>query len=166
MGKMNYSLVLRRNPAKKDEPKKYYASAQTTGAFTFQQLSERIADRSTASIADVSLVIKNLLKVMTDELQNGNTVLVDDIGTFRLGFSSKGVAKISDFSTDMIKRVHVVFYPSVALKASCTGLQFEMTTTRAIQAKALKDAKAGTNPVVDPGTGGTGGTGGTVTPGA
>jgi len=79
MGKMNYSLVLRRNPAKKDEPKKYYASAQTTGVFTFQQLSERIADRSTASIADVSLVIKNLLKVMTDELQNGNTVLVDDI---------------------------------------------------------------------------------------
>ena len=39
---VSYSVVPRKNPAKKDEPAKYYAQAQSAGELDFEELCEAI----------------------------------------------------------------------------------------------------------------------------
>ena len=44
---MNYSVVARKNPSKKDEPSKYYALAQASGELDFDEMCEAITGRTT-----------------------------------------------------------------------------------------------------------------------
>ena len=47
---VSYSVVPRKNPAKKDEPVKYYAQAQSAGELDFEELCEAITSRSTCPV--------------------------------------------------------------------------------------------------------------------
>ena len=42
---VSYSVVPRKNPAKKSEPAKYYAQAQASGELDFEELCEAITSR-------------------------------------------------------------------------------------------------------------------------
>ena len=50
---VSYSVVPRKNPAKKSEPAKYYAQAQASGELDFEELCEAITSRSTCTETDV-----------------------------------------------------------------------------------------------------------------
>jgi predicted histone-like DNA-binding protein len=139
MGKINYSLVQRRNPAKKDAPKLYYASAQKSGDVTFKEIKESIAHSTTATAGDVSLVLESLLTVIKEYLKQGRSILLDQFGNFRLSFSSKGVATMKEFSTEMIKNIHILFRPCKELKAIKNELSFEQKMTKVEQVAALKN---------------------------
>ena len=54
---LNYSVGLRPNPQKPDEPLKAYAYAQINGELSLKQLSNRIASQTTVSYADVVAVL-------------------------------------------------------------------------------------------------------------
>ena len=49
---VTYSVVPRKNPAKKDESAKYYAQAQASGELDFEELCEGITSRSTCTETD------------------------------------------------------------------------------------------------------------------
>jgi predicted histone-like DNA-binding protein len=110
MGKVNYSLVQRRNPVKKDAPKLFYASAQKTGDLTYEEIQKSISSRTTATPGDVSCVIESLLADIAAGLKAGKSVFLDKFGKFRLSLGSKGAATMKEFTTDMIRdhphRVH------------------------------------------------------------
>ena len=53
---LNYSVALRPNPLKKDEPAKAYATAQVNGELSLKQLSRRVSMQTTVSRADVVAV--------------------------------------------------------------------------------------------------------------
>ena len=46
---LNYSVALRPNPLKKDEPAKAYATAQVNGELSLKQLSRRVSMQTTVS---------------------------------------------------------------------------------------------------------------------
>ena len=46
---LNYSVSLRTNPIKKDEPAKAYATAQINGELSLKQLSRRVSMQTTVS---------------------------------------------------------------------------------------------------------------------
>ena len=50
---MNYSVVARKNPSKKDELSKYYALAQASGELDFDEMCEAITGRTTCTETDV-----------------------------------------------------------------------------------------------------------------
>ena len=54
---LNYSVSLRTNPIKKDEPAKAYATAQINGELSLKQLSRRVSMQTTVSRADVVAVL-------------------------------------------------------------------------------------------------------------
>ena len=58
---VSYSVVPRKNPAKKDEPAKYYAQAQSAGELDFEELCEAITSRSTCTETDVRAAISGIL---------------------------------------------------------------------------------------------------------
>ena len=53
---VSYSVVPRKNPAKKSEPAKYYAQAQASGELDLEELCEAITSRSTCTETDVACV--------------------------------------------------------------------------------------------------------------
>lgn len=65
-------------------------------------------------------VVKKVVDVVSDEISklllDGFSVAFDELGTFRVSFSSEGVEHAEDFKADMINNVKVIFTPSVVLQ--------------------------------------------------
>jgi predicted histone-like DNA-binding protein len=150
MSKINYSLVQRRNPSKKDAPKLYYANAQKSGDLTFSELKSQIAHSTTATAGDVALVVESLLKVISDALKDGKSVFLDQFGQFRMTLCSKGAATMKDFHTEMIKGVRILFHPCKELKPMMKDLLFEQKITVKEQKEQLRAKLKESKPVVTP----------------
>ena len=71
---LNYSVALRPNPLKKDEPAKAYATAQVNGELSLKQLSRRVSMQTTVSRADVVAVLISTVENLLDALQEGKQV--------------------------------------------------------------------------------------------
>ena len=123
---------------------KWYASAKIEGEKNIGDLAEVIQRNCTAKKSDVLAVLTELVEVMTTELQNGNRVVLDGFGAFKLGISSKGAEKPEDFTvTKHIKGVKVLFRPEThrdqagsTTKALVTGVKLKLAgTTTATEVK-------------------------------
>ena len=53
---VNYSVVERKNPSKKDAPLKFYAQAQSNGDVDTDEMARRIEKSCTVTRADVNAV--------------------------------------------------------------------------------------------------------------
>ena len=85
---LNYSVALRPNPLKKDEPAKAYATAQVNGELSLKQLSRRVSMQTTVSRADVVAVLISTVENLLDALQEGligETRIQGDEETFLVG---------------------------------------------------------------------------------
>ena len=79
---LNYSVALRPNPLKKDEPAKAYATAQVNGELSLKQLSRRVSMQTTVSRADVVAVLISTVENLLDALQEGKQVDFGDLGRY------------------------------------------------------------------------------------
>ena len=69
---LNYSVSLRTNPIKKDEPAKAYATAQINGELSLKQLSRRVSMQTTVSRADVVAVFISTVENLMMPSKRGN----------------------------------------------------------------------------------------------
>lgn len=123
---MKYKLIQKGNPASPDAPKKWYAAPVKTGSVTHKALAKSISGRSSLTAGDVANALQNLSELIPEELIKGNSVQLEGVGSFRLSFSSEGVANEKDFTTDKIKGVKVLFTPSPEFKKAIAGMKFEL----------------------------------------
>ena len=140
---LNYSVALRPNPLKKDEPAKAYATAQINGELSLKQLSRRVSMQTTVSRADVVAVLISTVENLLDALQEGKQVDFGDLGAFRLQINSGGAPSADLFTSDYIKGVNIQFVPGEELQVIFQGLKFNLVPTRAAQAAVIKAQKAG-----------------------
>ena len=105
---IKYVIRAKKNPIAKNV--KYYPQMAPTTPVTLAQIVKRIEKRSTVSSADVKAVLDALQYEVIDALQNGNSVRLGDLGSFRLS----------------IKAVNVQFTKSVAMRdaLSPSGVEF------------------------------------------
>ncbi len=123
---VKYVLTERANPLKKDQPKKWYAMAKSTGELTFRRLSKEIAESSTTvSDTDVLAVLNDLIKILCRHLSDGEIVRLGDFGSFQISIGSDGAVEESKFNASMIKTKKVVFRPGIDLKEMMNNLKFE-----------------------------------------
>ena len=108
---IEYSLVERGNPGKPTAPKKFYATAKSTGDTTVRGLAKRISDISTVSPVDVMAVLEALFQVVPGELADGRIVRCGDFGSFFTTLKSEGTEKEKDFVVGLIGNVTVKFRP-------------------------------------------------------
>ncbi|MDR0982726.1 MAG: HU family DNA-binding protein, partial [Culturomica sp.] len=88
---INYVLSQKGNPLKPEEPKKWYATAKSTGELTLKKLSQEIAEGSTTvSDTDVLAVLNDLTKILRRHLSNGEIVRFGDFGSFQIGITGAG----------------------------------------------------------------------------
>ena len=140
---LNYSVALRPNPLKKDEPAKAYATAQVNGELSLKQLSRRVSMQTTVSRADVVAVLISTVENLLDALQEGKQVDFGDLGAFRLQINSGGAPSADLFTSDYIKGVNIQFVPGEELQVLFPGLKLNLVPTRAAQAAVLQAQKAG-----------------------
>lgn len=79
---VSYSVVPRKNPAKKSEPAKYYAQAQASGELDFEELCEAITSRSTCTETDVRAAISGILYEVKRALKAGRIAETGRFGQF------------------------------------------------------------------------------------
>ena len=110
---MQYKLTQKHNPANRGEAAKWYASPLNNGKISAFQLNRQVIMRSKLD----KDIVKKVVDITADEisrlLMEGFSVAFDDMGTFRVSFSSEGVEKTEDFKPEIINNVKVIFTPSV-----------------------------------------------------
>ena len=96
---LNYSVSLRTNPIKKDEPAKAYATAQINGELSLKQLSRRVSMQTTVSRADVVAVLISTVENLLDALQEGKQVDFGELGKFWPTSSTRVRRQMVKFAT-------------------------------------------------------------------
>ena len=119
---LNYSVSLRTNPIKKDEPAKAYATAQINGELSLKQLSRRISKQTTVSRADVVAVLISTVENLLDALQEGKQVDFGELGKFRLQILNEGAESLEKFTSTNITGVNIQYIPGEDLKNIFAGL--------------------------------------------
>ena len=140
---LNYSVGLRPNPQKPEEPLKAYAYAQINGELSLKQLSNRIASQTTVSYADVVAVLISTVENLFVALQEGKQVDFGELGKFRLRIVSKGAESLEKFTSAYITGVNIQYIPGSELKNIFAGLTFQPVASRKAQLAVLRAEKAG-----------------------
>lgn len=133
---IKYIIQAKKNNLQKPATIKYYPQAAPTTPLTLNQIVKRIEKRSTVSSADVKAVLDALQYEVIDALQNGNSVRLGDLGSFRLTIKAEGADTAADAKrqgANLIKEVSVQFTKSTAMRDAFEksslefGLQADVT---------------------------------------
>jgi predicted histone-like DNA-binding protein len=140
---LNYSITMLGNPQNKNEEKKAYAKAQINGQLSLKELSTEVASKCTVHRADVSAVLIATVESMLAALKAGKQVDFGELGKFRLQISSKGAMSAKQFTSANIKGVNIQYIPGEDLDNLFDDMEFNLVTSRELQAKALRAQKNG-----------------------
>ncbi len=126
------NVKARKNPL--DKSVKYYIAVAPVNYLNLVQIAKTISDRCTVTEPDVLAVLNSLQTEVIRAMQNGQSVRLGQLGSFRPTLTSKGVASKDDASTSNVKALRCRFTmgsrlrSSLALTNSDVQLSLEKTT--------------------------------------
>lgn len=143
---IKYVIQGKKNPLKKTEIK-YYPQMAPSTPMTLAQIVKRVEKRSTVSSADVKAVLDALQYEVIEALENGNSVRLGDLGSFRLTMKSQGVETVAEAKkkgAQLIKKVNVQFTKSTTMRDTLTPLLLDFSIQEDII--NASDGNSGGNP--------------------
>ncbi len=111
---LKYNVVARKNPQTKQLL--YYAQLQPVTAVGLAALADAISKECTVTIHDIKAVLSALEEKVISYLQNGMSVRLGDLGSFRPTLNSRGSSTQEEFKPSNIRAVKVVFSKSSAMR--------------------------------------------------
>ncbi len=122
-----YKLILKKNPLKKEEPAKWYATPKSETPLSGKAMTKAATANTTMAPIEMEAALELLAKYVPQQLQQGHTVKIPGLGTFRLSFKSDGVDTVDDFRPgSMIKNARIIFVPDKDFRENVlNGLTFE-----------------------------------------
>ena len=96
----------------------FYARVALGETVTIKTLAQRMQDNCTVKYSDIVAVLAELSGTMKEELQRGNRVKIDGLGTFKIGISTKPAQTAKEFTIANISGTHVNFTPETTVDAS------------------------------------------------
>ena len=121
---VNYTVVPKINPRDRESEAKFYGNVKSSGDINIREMAERIQGSCTVTKADVYAVLVALEDVIAESIQKGEIVRLMDIGTFRVGISTKGALKEEEFSESLIKKTRILFRPGSVLQNALAHINF------------------------------------------
>ena len=121
---VNYTVVPKINPRDRESEAKFYGNVKSSGDINIREMAERIQGSCTVTKADVYAVLVALEDVISESIQKGEIVRLMDIGTFRVGISTKGALTEEEFSEALIKKAHIIFRPGSILQNALAHINF------------------------------------------
>ena len=121
---VNYTVVPKINPRDRESEAKFYGNVKSSGDINIREMAERIQGSCTVTKADVYAVLVALEDVIAESIQKGEIVRLMDIGTFRVGISTKGALTEEEFNEALIKKAHILFRPGSVLQNALAHINF------------------------------------------
>ena len=121
---VTYTVVPKINPRDRESEAKFYGNVKSSGDINIREMAERIQGSCTVTKADVYAVLVALEDVISESIQKGEIVRLMDIGTFRVGISTKGALKEEEFSESLIKKTRILFRPGSVLQNALAQINF------------------------------------------
>lgn len=123
---IKFKAVQKVNPAKREEPKKYYATAISNGLVDIDTLTERISRRSTTvSDIDITAVLRALTHEIAYAIEAGETVHLGKLGYFHTTLKSNGQPTAESLTSSDIEGVKVRFVEGKDLEKVLKTIRFE-----------------------------------------
>lgn len=123
---IKYKAIQRVNPLKRDDPNLYYPTAISSGKAELKDIAKSIVSRSTTvSDTDVLAVLNELVKEVKLRAENGETVVLGNLGYFHVTLSGKGSAAAKDVSASHIMETRLKFVPSKEIANTLRSSTFE-----------------------------------------
>lgn len=122
-----YKLVKRGHPGKPDSPKKWYATPLSESPQTVKVMTRVATENTTLAPKELEAALELLGNYARQQLLQGHSVKVGDLGTLRITIQSEGVEDITQYNPQtMIKGARILFTPSKEFRdAVINNLQFE-----------------------------------------
>ena len=122
-----YKLVKRRHPGNPDAPKKWYATPLSEAPQTVKAMTRVATENTTLAPKELEAALELLGNYARQQLLQGHSVKVGDLGTLRITIQSEGVEDITQYNPQtMIKGARILFTPSKEFReAVINNLQFE-----------------------------------------
>ncbi len=122
-----YEFIQRSNPQRPEEAKKWYACPISNKPLGVRAMASAATENTSTAPVEMESSLDLFGKFAIQQLQQGHTIRVGNLGTLRVTFKSEGVANINDFNVgSMIKDARIIFTPSKELRNGVlNGLSFE-----------------------------------------
>ena len=121
---VTYTVVPKINPRDRESEPKFYGNVKSSGDINIREMAERIQQSCTVTKADVYAVLVALEDVISESIQKGEIVRLMDIGTLRVGISTKGALTEDKFDDSLIKKTRILFRPGSILQNALANLNF------------------------------------------
>lgn len=102
----------------------FCASSKQVGRVGLYELADDIAGRCTLHVADITAVLEAMSDAVTHFVSLGYGVALGRLGSFYSTLRSKSADAKKDFSVNNIKKVNLVFVPSVKIKEAMKAVSF------------------------------------------
>lgn len=111
---LQYRVITRKNPVTKIN--KFYPMLLSPVPMPMSKIVERIEKRCTLASADIKAVVDALEVEVIDCLQQGGSVRLGDLGSFRLTLRTMGADTADKVTPENVVSTHVVFQPSPKIR--------------------------------------------------
>ena len=133
---VNFNVVARVNPQKREDPAKYYATLNSRGKRNLRYVAQRIADKSSLNIIDVKAVLEGLLQVIPEEIKDGYIVELDEFGNFWVTCSSSSSETADGVTASNIEKVNLQFRPGKLVKSTLDTMEFKKDVSAKTETEA------------------------------
>ena len=145
---IDYSVYIQANPLNENDAPKAYAKAQMSELMSFQKFVQHISNHNGVfSRGTVRGVILDMCECLVEMLLEGKKVQLGELGNFWVSLESKGAEDATKFTADNITAVNIVFTPGDVFENLRQRAEFNVVTSRKVQAIMLKAEKAGDSSV-------------------
>ena len=121
--------VGKKNPLKPSEEAKYYAQVSFSKKVNLDQMADLMSDGSTVRRNDIYAVLMGMVDMTIKLLQDGNRVVLGELGTFYVSLRSAPVESVKDFNIHQIKGNKVNYLASMAIKRALSGVAYSAAKT-------------------------------------
>lgn len=124
---MKYKLVQRKNPNKRDEPAKWYASPMNDEAEDIKTMTQSATANTTTAPIEMEASLELFGEYAKKKLLRGESIRIGNLGTLRLTFRSKGSDTVQEFNAaQLIYDARMLFTPTKEFRESIiNNLTFE-----------------------------------------
>ena len=122
---VKYKICKKKFKDAQGNPKeRYYACKITTNNLNTDDLLTYISKSSSLSEPDALAAVRSIAQYLRQQLQEGNSVTLKDIGTFNLSLTSTPMDTPSDIKGATIKEGKVTFKADKYLRTSANDMHF------------------------------------------
>ncbi len=97
---------------------KWYGRSLVLNEISTKELAEEISHSTTVTYADVVAVLAETCEKFKDHLQNSEKVVLDGLGSFRVGMKTAPADTAGEFTANNITGYRVIFRPEVTFTAT------------------------------------------------